>query len=413
MDTLVSVIVPIYNVKCYLQKCINSILKQTHKDLEIILVDDGSTDGSAELCDQIQQLDERVVVIHKENGGVVSARLAGIERAKGEYAITIDGDDWIEPDMIAALYAAAVENDADMVTSGFFREKDVTYDIAIDGIKEGIYKNYHEKKYLFNNLIVCGTSEEIGMYGSLCCKLIRSKLLKEAHLGLNTNIRYAEDAAVVYSCCIRAKTIVVTHHIFYHYFMRVGSAVHTNDLYYFRNINELYVYLKKEFEQSKFKEILMKQLDIYMTKLVLLGLNHYSDLGDGAVIPYYDFDKTIIDKGARVVLYGAGRVGKAYYKQICADKLYQLVGWLDREYLYYLEKGMEILPPEELSGLEYDYIILAFKHEQLARQIKEDIMRTYQVKSSKILWLTPISVIDKYFLNEKECKTGKRIIEVV
>ena len=105
---LVSVVVPVYNVKAYLEKCINSILNQTYENLEIIIVDDGSTDGSSDICDQFLKKDNRVFVIHKENGGVVSARQAGIDKAKGEYVIAIDSDDWIEPIMISELYTLAI-----------------------------------------------------------------------------------------------------------------------------------------------------------------------------------------------------------------------------------------------------------------------------------------------------------------
>lgn len=101
---MISVIVPIYNVAVYLEQCMESILRQTYTELEIILVDDGSTDGCYQICEEYKKKDSRVVVLHKENGGLVSARKAGIQAATGNYIAWVDGDDWIEPDMYERMY---------------------------------------------------------------------------------------------------------------------------------------------------------------------------------------------------------------------------------------------------------------------------------------------------------------------
>ena len=101
---MISVIVPIYNVEAYLPQCIESILHQTYTDLEIILIDDGSKDGCAGICEEYRQRDSRIVVIHKENGGLVSARKAGLKAAAGAYIAYVDGDDWIEPNMYECMY---------------------------------------------------------------------------------------------------------------------------------------------------------------------------------------------------------------------------------------------------------------------------------------------------------------------
>lgn len=396
MKDMVSVVIPVYNTKDYLEKCMKSVLNQTHQALEIILVDDGSTDGSAELCNQLAELDKRVTIIHKKNGGVVSARLAGLEKATGKYAILIDSDDWIEAEMIAELYKVAVENDADIVTSGFYKENDGIYGIVIDGVKEGIYSSFHDKKYLFENLKYCGTSEKMGVTGSLCCKLIKSRLLREVHIDINNCIAYAEDAAVVYSSCVRAETIVVTHKIYYHYVMRIGSSVYRSNLNYFANINKLFLFLKKEFEKSEFHSILMKQLNIFMISLVFQGLSYFADLDESVAIPYYDFDKTKLERGAKLVLYGAGRVGKSFYKQIQAERLYQLVGWVDKEYTYYQNMGLDVVSPEQINEWDYDCILLALKFEDLAQTVKKELENIYGIDREKIIWLKPINIIDKY-----------------
>ena len=102
-NPLFSVIVPVYNIEEYLKKCITSIIEQTYKNIEIILIDDGSTDKSALICDEFAEKDKRIKVVHKENGGVVSARKVGISIASGEYVVSVDGDDWIEKERLEHL----------------------------------------------------------------------------------------------------------------------------------------------------------------------------------------------------------------------------------------------------------------------------------------------------------------------
>ena len=115
----ISVIVPVYKAEDYLHRCVDSILVQTFTDFELILVDDGSPDGSGVLCDKYAQIDKRVKVIHKENGGVASARQCGIDNACSEYTIHADPDDWVEPNMLEELYNKAKESKADMVICDF------------------------------------------------------------------------------------------------------------------------------------------------------------------------------------------------------------------------------------------------------------------------------------------------------
>ena len=113
MDPLVSIIVPVYNVKPYLNRCVDSLLGQSYQNMELLLVDDGSTDGSETLCDEYAAQDARVRVLHKKNGGLSDARNAGVDAAKGEYLSFVDGDDWVSPYYIENLYRALEQAGAD------------------------------------------------------------------------------------------------------------------------------------------------------------------------------------------------------------------------------------------------------------------------------------------------------------
>lgn len=120
---LLSVIVPVYNVKPYLDKCVESIVSQTYYNLEIILVDDGSTDGSQDICDECAKKDSRIIVVHKENGGLSTARNEGMDRAKGDFITFVDSDDWLERNMYEVMINQLEAHDADLVACSFFECK--------------------------------------------------------------------------------------------------------------------------------------------------------------------------------------------------------------------------------------------------------------------------------------------------
>lgn len=134
MEELISVIVPIYNVEKYLNKCIESIINQSYSNLEIILVDDGSKDSSGIMCDSYILKDKRIKVIHKENGGLSDARNVGLDKAKGEYIVFIDSDDWIDEKMIEILYNIIKKNNSDISICDYF----LAYNEEIQTQKEDI-----------------------------------------------------------------------------------------------------------------------------------------------------------------------------------------------------------------------------------------------------------------------------------
>ena len=119
MQPKISVIIPVYKVEKYLDRCVNSVLNQTLKDIEVILIDDGSPDGCPAMCEEYKKKDNRVRVIHKENGGLGYARNSGLEIATGEYIAFVDSDDFIEEDMYESLYSDAIKYNADVVLQGW------------------------------------------------------------------------------------------------------------------------------------------------------------------------------------------------------------------------------------------------------------------------------------------------------
>ena len=208
---MVSVIVPIYKIPEYLSCCIDSILAQTYPDFELILVDDGSPDDCGRICDDYAKRDNRIKVVHKVNGGLTSARNAGLEVAKGEWIMHVDGDDWIEPDMIESLIEAAQITGADMVIGDF-----VKYGPSA-GYNKLTTWGSDKKKSMSNYLAYTMTT----IWGSIA----RRSLYADHSLKSPEGISYCEDFHLIVRLCHFANKIVNVHRPFYHYRYRPTSIM--------------------------------------------------------------------------------------------------------------------------------------------------------------------------------------------
>ena len=241
METaLISVIVPVYNVAQYLEKSIASIQQQTYQNLEIILVDDGATDESGRLCEQIAEQDERVLVYHKENEGLSQARNDGLKQAHGDYVIFIDSDDYIHSEMIASLYQQLVKEDADVSSCGVMN----------------VYAN-SESPQTENqdDYFVCDTETFLREYligekipGTICNKLIKKEIA--AQLTFPKGLIY-EDAYYHFDLIKVAKKYVVNTKPYYYYLHR-GDSITTKpyaekDLAYIDIYQKFYTEVVKEY----------------------------------------------------------------------------------------------------------------------------------------------------------------------
>lgn len=176
---LVSVIIPIYNTEKFLPLCINSVLNQTLTDIEVLLVNDGSTDGSGKICDEYACKDQRIQVIHTLSQGVSHARNQGLETAKGEYIAFMDSDDWIETDMIATLYQLIRTNEAGLATCGYIIENEDGRPIYhINEVKSGKLTQWEAIHSLFND-------RHYKYKGNLWDKLYHKEIIDKHHLKFN------------------------------------------------------------------------------------------------------------------------------------------------------------------------------------------------------------------------------------
>lgn len=218
----VSIIVPIYNTEKYLRPCLNSIMAQTYKDFEAILVDDGSTDGSGCICEEYAQQDGRFVVVHKQNEGVAKARITAFEHSKGELITFIDSDDYVSPDYLSRLSKPIIEGGADLVScNNFFVVSGVTTK-AYDKIT-GSFDKKQIKEFLINHFFYSNTTKDFGMTPFLWTKMIRRHLVLDA-LKQGEGLWYCEDQIGVFHILYNCKKIVLLPYRLYYYVQHEGQA---------------------------------------------------------------------------------------------------------------------------------------------------------------------------------------------
>ncbi|MCP1101265.1 glycosyltransferase involved in cell wall biosynthesis [Aequitasia blattaphilus] len=212
MEYLVSIIVPVYNVQAYLERCVVSLRNQTYENMEIILVNDGSTDQSGEMCDSYGKVDSRIRTIHKENGGLSDARNTGLKEAAGDYVIFIDSDDYVEPDMVKECLEKITQDESEMLIFDFVRVEEGRKEInTIDGLKSGCYTLKQEKK-----LLLSSPSAWNKMY-------LRAFLLKS---GVTFPLgKHYEDLGTTPKLLLLANRITYFKKAFYNYMIRPGSIM--------------------------------------------------------------------------------------------------------------------------------------------------------------------------------------------
>lgn len=379
----VSIIIPIYNTEKYLYKCLESVTDQTLSDIEIICVNDGSTDGSLQIMQEFASKDSRIKIVQKENGGLVSARKAGVEAATGEYIGYVDSDDYIEPDMYERMYQTAREQQVDMVTCGYFLEGNYTT-THFDTVDSGLYAD-DKMEYLREHSIYRMEKKETGLRGALWCKLYRREILKKVQLEVPESISIAEDKVCLLHYLLHCKSVYVMKEAFYHWCIHGESMSHKANLNYLNCVNEVYKYLVSLYEHENFTERMRNQVEIYITELLVLGINNRLGFKNSNLLRIDPYWLDSIPKGAKVVVYGGGDLGEQYLRQMKSRKDIVCASYF----------GFEIPTAEQLKELDYDAVLIAIKNPGKAAEIKRSF-EELGVPSEKILWFKQPEVYWKY-----------------
>lgn len=261
MTELISVIVPIYNTEKYLVECIESIREQTYSNIEIILVDDGSTDASIEICDEFSKKDSRVRVFHKENEGSAVAKNFGIQQSKGEYIILVDSDDTVSDKMIEVLYTHIKEKNADIAIGNYYiyDESDKNFyfyvtdkDFSVEELAIQEIMNRQAGDWRFNS----------SAFILPTFKLIKKELFKEVQF---SNGRRFDDEATMHRFYLLASKIIFINDNLYRYRQRSGSIMRSKfDLSWARDLVEVF--------SKKISDLVLSGLDVSVMRIRFVNL---------------------------------------------------------------------------------------------------------------------------------------------
>lgn len=384
----ITVIVPVYNAGPHLPRCVESILSQTCQDLQVILIDDGSTDGSGRLCDRYAQLDGRVEVCHTENKGPVAARKLGLQRSMGEHVGFVDADDYVEPDMFELLRNEIGDSGADFVHMGYIREqggrsedvisfREQTLDLPDMDAREEILTRY-----------VFQPEGDRSISPSLWSKLFKRELIQTCYSALPDEQRYGEDLLCLCLCILESGRIRLSGKARYHYTIQDSSLSHLHDMEWAVAEAGLQYHLLKVLQNHdepaylRLKDPICRYLvdkEIFMMKR--LGIKELC-------ISRFYYKGVEGLKGKKIVLYGAGEVGQDYYLQFCRHRDIDIVAWLDSGWQRYRFDYASVRGMSALDDCEYETIVIAVWREETAREIGKMLMSRGQ-SGEKILWEKP------------------------
>lgn len=380
---LVSIIVPVYNVSQYLEKCILSIINQSIKNIEVILVDDGSTDNSGVICNKFAEMDSRIKVIHKQNCGLVTARKAGLRVASGKYIGFVDGDDYVALDMFEKLCDNLEKTQADFVYSGIIINGNTCDCLANDVIRiDDIEKNVDE--YFLD----IDSSKRMG--ATLCTKLFCSNIIKDAYEIVPDGQALGEDSIATLECIFRCKKISLLNQAYYYYSVREDSITHVQNINKVVQETSLYNCMRSILERyscSSHTFYLLEKRYLFR----LWGKLSERMKQDIPMIKYI-YPNPIMLCGKKIVVYGAGTVGQGYYAQISSFNNCKVVAWIDKNYDKYNFAFRKVEDVQRLLSLEFDLIVIAVQNKETAKIIRQSLVDA-GIDENKIIWEAPSFIL--------------------
>lgn len=378
---LISIVVPIYMIDRYVGICIESIINQTYKNLEIILVDDGSKDRCSEICDLYQKKDERIKVIHKPNGGLVSARKAGVAQSNGKYITFVDGDDWIGPGFIEGLFTSIITSDADIVCAGFTRDLFSKSASFLNALPSGIYEG-EKLKSLWKSMISTGTYYRPGISTYVWNKLFKREILCAAQNSVDDRISIGEDGAVAYPALLASSRVAVVDNVAYHYRQREDSMLKQSTGYSVdaQKLRYLYDFLSQWAGKNSQELNIKEQVIDYVLSIALMR--------SGGRLPHDDYSTfNNAYYGKNVAIYSAGTFGQQLVNRFKESGHCQIVAWIDDDYWEYRRCCLNVDPVESIASLSYDYVLIATVDGIVADSIKKRLA-DFGVSQEKMLAIT-------------------------
>lgn len=357
----VSIIINVYNGSKFLEQCIESALNQASVSTEIILVDDGSTDETPDICRRYASEFESVrAVIQQKNVGLVKARKAGLEAARGDFIAYLDGDDWIEPDFIANLWMHASRNDTDLVVGGYKEELNgVIVGEFVNVIPEGHYFERNIADQIIPRMLNTGQFSEFGIFSFLWGKLFKKKFLAPHLERVDEMIHIGEDAAALYPSILTCTGLTIISEKNYVYRQHRQSSVKSieNKRRELERLSHLAIYMNNTFRDSVHRSILVPQLESFLLSLAVIRYDIFEvDQTSGNEL--FPFGK--IPAKSDLVICGAGTFGQHLRRRLASIATVRVVGTLDDLYQLHTEKGDIVWPLEHITTLSFDFVLIAY-----------------------------------------------------
>ena len=259
----ISVIVPIYKIENYLDNCITSIVNQTFKNLEIILVDDGSPDNCPQICDEWAAKDNRIKVIHKKNEGLIEARKSGVDIATGDYITFVDGDDWIDFTMYEKVANAIDKHNPDCVITQFFYAFENKNNRSDYLLNKSFYNRDELENEVFPKMLFAGRFYQFGIYPNCWTKVFKKQIIDKYLFNVDSNIRLGEDIAFTYPCLLECKSLAFIDEPLYYYRQNPESMTASYD----SRLYDIYLLPYKALFSEKYYKYFKQQLPYYLLYL--------------------------------------------------------------------------------------------------------------------------------------------------
>lgn len=319
---MISIIISIFNVEKFLRECIASVVNQNYQNYEVILVDDGSTDTSGNICDEFKTKYSNIKVVHKDNGGLVSARKAGLLASAGSHILFLDGDDYIRNDYVSVFSNYIEMYNPDIICSCFTRVyNDSSFKKGTQLIDEGYYDYEKMKTFVYPFMLSAGKFFSFGIIPSVCTKCFKREIVLKAYESMDNRITLGEDAAISYPCIMMAKSIFVANYYGYMYRQNPNSMTHAYD------------------------EKLYDRMCLLLERINDSIIDKQS----------YNFEKQINDYTFALLIAGAKNEYR-YSNNAFSMKKQRFNKYLDNHYI------SESIKKTKLSGVRNNIILCSFKH---------------------------------------------------
>ena len=368
-EIVISIIVPAYNVEKFLPICIDSIVAQTYSNFELIIVNDGSTDSSGEICNSFAKNDARIKVVHQENKGLVNARQSGLRIASGKYVLYIDGDDYVESNFCELLIMETYNFDADIVIGGYIRNYRGRMITVNNILPAGRYENNKMEK-IWEKMIFTGDFFSHGISTYSWGKLFKRDILIPIQMSIPTNITIGEDAACVYPFIAKAKKLVITSASNYHYVQHQSSMLKsfTNVKSEIEKLSSLFSFMLDFFKSHKYCEKFYLQLKPYLLSQLMIrsgGLlqSNNENLLIGNIVKFNE----------RIVIYNSGTFGQQIFRRLKEEKFENVI-WIDEDADLCYQDQLPVNDPKILNSFDFDKIFIASLNPFYINKIQNELL---------------------------------------